>query len=138
MGVVVEALDGGFLERAVHAFDLAVGPRVARFGKPMIDVVLGTGVFEGVGAERLCAVHGTPYLRGGRADIPGRGKMRSVVCQHGVDGVGHGLDEGAQEVSGDAPGGLLVQFDERELGDPVDSNQEIEPALSGLDLCIKV
>ena len=60
--VVVEALDGCVLERSVHPFDLAIGPRVVRLGQPVIDVVLSTSVFERVGTERLRAVHGVPDL----------------------------------------------------------------------------
>ena len=60
MGVVVVALDGGFLEGAVHAFDLAIGPRMPRLGQAMIDVVLGAGELEGVGAEELAALQRLP------------------------------------------------------------------------------
>src|SRR3954451_9314650 len=51
-----------------------------------------------------------------------------------MDLVGHSLDEGAEEVGGDAPGGFFVQLDKGELGGPVDGHQEIELALSGMDL----
>ena len=40
MGVVVVSFDGGFLDGAVHPFDLAVGPRVVHLGQPVLDVVL--------------------------------------------------------------------------------------------------
>ena len=60
--------------------------------------------------------------------------MRAVVGQHGVNCVGHGLDEGAQEISGDASRGLFVQFHEGKLGDPVDGNQQVKPTLSSLNL----
>ena len=50
-----------------------------------------------------------------------------------MDRVRHGLDEGAEEVSGDASCDLLVQLDKRKLGDAVDRDQEIEPAFCGLD-----
>ena len=59
--------------------------------------------------------------------------MRAVIGQHRMDRIGHGLDEGAEEVTGDASRGFLVQFDEGEFGDPVDGNQQIELALCGLD-----
>jgi hypothetical protein len=39
MALIAEALNGGFLEGAVHPLDLAVGPPVVRFGKPVLDVV---------------------------------------------------------------------------------------------------
>jgi hypothetical protein len=34
----VEALDGSVLDRAVHALDLVVGPRMLWLGQPVIDV----------------------------------------------------------------------------------------------------
>lgn len=37
MFVVVEALDGRVLDRAVHALDRAVGPWVVRFSEAMPD-----------------------------------------------------------------------------------------------------
>ena len=50
--VVAEAFHGRFLDRAVHAFDLAIRPRVFDLGQPMIDLMLAAGavkdVFEGV------------------------------------------------------------------------------------------
>ena len=51
--VVVVALDGGVFDRAVPPLDLAVGPRMLRFGGAMVDIGLGAGVFEGMGAEQL-------------------------------------------------------------------------------------
>ena len=48
VGLVEVAFDGGVLDGAVHSFDLAVGPRVFGLCQPMIDVVLGAGIFEGV------------------------------------------------------------------------------------------
>lgn len=45
--------DGGFLDGSVHACDLAVGPRMARLGEPVIDVILCAGEFKGMGAENL-------------------------------------------------------------------------------------
>ncbi len=57
VGFVVEALDGGVLERAVHAFDLAICPRVFRLGQPVVDVILGAGVLEGMSPEQFAALH---------------------------------------------------------------------------------
>ena len=39
VAVVVVALDGGVLDRAVHAFDLSIGPRMVRLGQPVLDLV---------------------------------------------------------------------------------------------------
>ena len=50
--VVVEAFDGRLLDRAVHAFDLAICPRVPDLGEPMFDLMLAANavedVFEGI------------------------------------------------------------------------------------------
>jgi hypothetical protein len=46
VGLVVEALDGRLLDCAVHALDLAVGPRMPGLGQAMVDVVFGTGILE--------------------------------------------------------------------------------------------
>ena len=134
MRLVVEAPDGRVLERAVHAFDLTVGPGMAWLGQAMVDVVLRAGILEGMRTERLVVVHGAADLGCGRADVPGRDEVRAVVGQHGVDPVGHGLDECAQEVTGDAARGFLVQLDKGELGCTVDGNQKVEPALCRVDL----
>ena len=53
VSIVMVALDGRFLDRAVHALDLAVGPWVLGLGRAVLDVVPGAGVFEGVSAEEL-------------------------------------------------------------------------------------
>lgn len=58
MVFVVVGPHRGFLDRAVHAFDLAVGPRVVGFGQTVIDVVAGTGDFEGMSAEEFSAFQG--------------------------------------------------------------------------------
>ncbi len=60
-----------------------------------------------------------------------RGELNAVVGEHGVDLVGDGLQEVAQEVGRDARGRLLVQFDEGELGRPLDGDEEVELAFRG-------
>ena len=39
-GFVMKALGGRLFDRAVHAFDLAVGPGVGRLGKPLLNAPL--------------------------------------------------------------------------------------------------
>jgi hypothetical protein len=51
-----------------------------------------------------------------------------------VDAVGHGLDEGVQEVGRDPAGGLLVQPGEGELAGAVDGHEQVQLALLGADL----
>jgi len=38
--------DSGFLEGAVHPFDLAVGPRMVRLGEPVLDAMLAADTVE--------------------------------------------------------------------------------------------
>ena len=47
-GLVIAALHGGLLNRAVHAFDLAVGPGVTGLGEAVLDAVLGADAVEDV------------------------------------------------------------------------------------------
>ena len=58
VGFVVEAFDGCLLERPVHSLDLAVGPRVPRLGRPVVDVVSGAGIFEGMRPDAFAVGHG--------------------------------------------------------------------------------
>ena len=55
---VVEALDRRILDGAVHPFDLTVRPRMFWPGRPMLNVGLCAGVFEGMGAEDFSCRHG--------------------------------------------------------------------------------
>jgi hypothetical protein len=56
VGFVEVAFEGGVFDGAVHSLDLAVRPRMFRFGQPMIDVVLGARVFEGMREEGFSGV----------------------------------------------------------------------------------
>jgi len=60
--------------------------------------------------------------------------MAAVVGQHGADRIGHGFDEDAEDVCGDAPCGVLAQLDKGELGGPVDGLPQAELRLSGVEL----
>ena len=134
MAFVVEALDGGVLDCAVHALDLTVGPRMAWLGQPVLDVEIGAGGLEGVAEEGLFVCLHLPDVLW-RPAVPARlGEVRAVVGEHGVDLVGNGGDEVTKEVARDAPRCLLVQLDEGELGRAVDGHEEVELALLGPDL----
>ena len=64
VGLVEVAFDGGVLEGAVHSFDLPIGPWMLGLCQPVIDVVLGAGIFEGVRPNRLPSVEGGLDVRG--------------------------------------------------------------------------
>ena len=65
--LVEVAFDGCVLDGAVHAFDLAVGPRVLGLSQAMIDIVLSAGVFEGVRRDGLSALRAA--LMSGAAEL---------------------------------------------------------------------
>ena len=65
MGLVKIGADSSLLDGAVHALDLTVGPRVIGFGEPMIDVMAGTGGFEGMGAKDFHALPSKADIRRG-------------------------------------------------------------------------
>jgi hypothetical protein len=55
VGLVVEPPNGRVLDRAIHAFDLAIGPQMVTFRQAMLDVQLGAGQVKGMGAKALMA-----------------------------------------------------------------------------------
>ena len=88
MAVIVIAFDGGLLDCPVHPFDLAIGPGMLDFGKPVLDPVLIAAQIEHVrhtGRSRALGVSRR------------EGELDAIVGQHGVDFVGHGFDQGDQE-----------------------------------------
>ena len=97
--------------------------------QPMIDVVLGAGVFEGVRPNGLSGVQGGLDVRRGRTRVAWGGEVGSVVGEDRVDLVGDGGDQAAQEVPGGAARHLLVQLDEGELRRSVDGDDEVQLAL---------
>jgi len=129
VGFVVEALDGSF-----HAFDLAVGPGMFRFGQALVNIGLCAGELEGMGAEQLSPPQSELDLRSGRAAVAGRGAMHSVVGEHGVHLVGHGLDQRVEEVGRPPLSGLLMDLSEGEFRGPVDGDEEVKLALLGAHL----
>ena len=72
VAVVVEALDRRVLDRPVHALDLAVRPRMPGLGQAMVDVVIGAGVFEGMGTRTARCARSSALISGGRPGVAGR------------------------------------------------------------------
>ena len=134
MGVVVEPPHGGVLDGTVHALDLAIGPRMLWLGQPVVDIGEGAGVFERVCSERLLARDHLADLGWGPGIALGIGEVDAVIGQHRMDLVGHGLNQGAQEVGRGARRCLGVQLSEGELAGAVDSDEEVELAFGGLHL----
>lgn len=61
-------------------------------------------------------------------------EMDAVIREHRVDVIRDEFDELAQEVSGDASGGLFVKLGEGEFGSAINRDEEIEFSLRGADL----
>ncbi|CAP57828.1 unnamed protein product (plasmid) [Gluconacetobacter diazotrophicus PA1 5] len=126
MCFVVEALDGGVLDRAVHPLDLAIRPGMSRLCQSMLDIEISTGQFKRVAPEQdTIRPHGLDVF--GCPSIAGRiGKMRAVIGQHGMDAVGNRSGQSTQEVTGNATCRFLVQLDKSEFRGPVDRHQKIK------------
>ena len=135
MGLVMIGTNSSFLDRAIHAFDLAVGPRVVGLGEAVIDIVASTREFESVSPEDLASGQGQLDVLRSRSGIARRSEVGAVVGENNMDAVGNGLDQFIQELCSDAAGGLLDQLDESELGSAVDRDKEVEFSLLGADLC---
>ena len=103
-------------------------------GQPMVDVVLGAGVFEGVRPNGFSSLQRGLDVRHSGARIAWRGEVGSVVGEDGMDLIRDGGDQAAQEVPRGATRHLLVDLDEGELRRSVDGNDEVELAVSGSNL----
>ena len=134
VGLIEVAFDGRILDGAVHSLDLPIRPGMLGLGQPMIDIIEGAGVFEGMGEEGFPVSDHVPDFCRGPCIASGIGEVGSVVGEDGVDPIGDGFDQAAQEVRGRAARHLLMQFDEGELRGPIDRDEEMELSLSGSNL----
>ena len=118
---VVEQLDGRVLDGAIHAFGLAVGPRMIRLGEPVFDAVLDADPIENVGAKEPAA---------GAAAVLGHiGEGHSVVGQHRVNLVGKGRHGVAQESRALHLAGAIVKLDIGEFRDAIDGEEHDQLAV---------
>ena len=84
VAVIVVVLDRGFLDGAVHAFDLAVGPGMLHLGEAMVDAV-----FLATPVEHVRDVARRRSIGVARRE----GELNAVVRQHDMDLVGDGRDQ---------------------------------------------
>jgi hypothetical protein len=120
VAVVVVALDGRVLDRAVHPLDLTIGPRMVHLGQAMLDAVLVADPVEDVLAV-------PDVLLAGR-------ELDAVVGQQRVDPIGHGRDQVAQELCGFHLAGALDQAGEGDLRGSIDRHEQAQLALGRLHL----
>lgn len=89
--IVIVALDDRFLDRAVHALDLAIGPGMLDLGQPMFDAI---SLVSRVEHMRHVSCRRT-------VDIAWReGELDPIVGEHRVDLVGDGRDQSFEEGRG--------------------------------------
>jgi hypothetical protein len=119
---VVEGLDRRLLHGAVHPLGLAVGPRVVRLGELVGDAVLGAHPVEDVAAEDGLDLGMTAAVLGQV------GEGHPVVGEHGVQPVGEGGHDLAQEGGAVQLGVRVIEGDVGVLRDPVDGQEQEEPA----------
>ena len=81
---IMIAFDGCFLEGAVHAFDLTIGPGVIWLGQAMFRTIFQADTVEDM-QESMPVCFAV-------------GELDAVVCEDGMDFIGHGGDEIAQEL----------------------------------------
>ena len=125
MGAVVVTQDGCLFDGAVHAFYLAVGPRMLGLCQTMFNIVLGTADIEHVpGRTSLSTLTVT-----GRVT-----KGTTVVGEHGVDLVGHIGNQVLQKSGSGFSGRVTVQLGIGKLAGPVDGHEQVELAFFGTDL----
>ena len=137
MAGVVVAVHGCFLERSVHAFDLPVGPGMVRPGQSVLDAVFLAGIAKSVAASGAHLLAGAPGRWGVLAAAflrTGMGELDAIVGEQGVDPVGHGLDQGMEEVGRDLACRLLMQLGKGKLAGAVDGHEQVELADLGADL----
>lgn len=77
VGLVVEAFDRSVLDRAIHPFDLSIGPMMLGVSRTMLDAVRGAAIFEGMRPEAFAV--GDSLLICGTAEVPPAGPQRRMV-----------------------------------------------------------
>lgn len=115
-GVVVP-VDGCFLQRAVHAFDLSIRPRVFWFREPVFDPMLVAALIKHMG---------DPLRRWPVAVTQRMTELAAVIGQKCMDLVRNNPDEAAQEHRGNGSVGCMVQLRIGELAGAVDGDEQIE------------
>jgi hypothetical protein len=118
----METFDGCVLDRPVHPFNLTIAPGMIGFRQAMFDPVRFADHVE---------AHGT---RPGCIAITGMiSELDPIVGQDGVDPV----RDDAQEMFEEFPGRLSISFLDQlcdsEFACPVNGNEEVQLAFSGLD-----
>ena len=128
---VVEALDGRLFDGPVHPLDLAVRPRMVRFGEPVLDAIRFADHVE----AHLARPGGVPVARLlGELDAPFDFAQDRIVREDGVDAIRHGFQQVFEELPCCPSISLVDELSDRELAGAVDADEQVQFAFGGLHL----
>ncbi len=130
---VVVGANGGLFDRAVHAFDLAVGPGMVGFGEAVVDVETCAGEFESVGSEEFTALESEFDVGGGGAGVAWSSEVGTVVGEDGVDAVRESFLQSVEKGGSFRSSGARNQAGESEFGSAIDGDEEEELTLGSAD-----
>lgn len=119
-GLVGGAPHGGFLERAIPAFDRALGPRVGRLGAAVLDARRAADAVKAVPA-------GEPLVR-----LPGA--WDALIGEHRRRCVGHGRQHPAPQLRRPQARGARRQFGEGPLAGALHGPEPVPASRPGLPL----
>ena len=123
VAIIVVALDGRVLDRAVHPLDLTIGPRVVRLGQTVLDPVCLTDHVK----THLPRPRGIP--------ISGLlGELDAVIGQDRMDPVGHDFHKVLQELPGSPSIRFFNQLNDGKFAGPVNGYEHKELAFRSLHL----
>ena len=111
------------LDGAVHAFDLAVCPRMVGLSEAVFDAVAKASSFEGMTSQ---------HRRGSLAVLGQIGKLNAVVSKHGVDVIRDRFDQIAKELRGCLGGSPLGKLCKSKLGSAINGHKEMELSFGAL------
>ena len=136
MADVVERLNPHVLDRAVHAFDLAVWPRMVRLGQSVVNAVGLADIVEADWPES----DGVPVpallgdLTAPRHCHSDQWRSNGSIGQNGVGLIGHGLEHVQQKPLGSLSISCFDKLADGKFGSPINANEETELALGSLHL----
>lgn len=123
MAVVMEAFDGCLFDCPVHPFNLTIRPGMIGFRQTVFEPVRFTDHVE------------AHLARPGRIAITGLfSELDAVIRQNGMNPVRNDAQEMFEEFPGRLPVGFPGQLCDGKFTRPVDGNEEVQLAFSGLDL----
>ena len=118
-GLVMEMLHRRLLNRAIHALDLTVGPRMGRFGQAVLLAVCAADSVEAVPTRQ-------ELMHLGR-------ELHALVRQHGMHFIRQLLEHASLEFGRHDAFGAGMQFRKRHLAGTVNGHKEVLAAFFGLN-----